>query len=158
VELYDAILFCESFQYVEMATSLERAARQLRSGGSLVICDFFRKDVVGKSPISGGYRLQEFWDTISPFPFRLVRDMDITPQMASTFTVIDQAFNEVLRPVWNEATTAFSKTHPVWAACAKWWFRSRIDKFESKYLSRTRTAAMFEKYKTYRLMVFERTL
>ena len=127
-------------------------------GGRLIISDFFRKEVEGKSPIGGGHRLQEFQKTIARFPFRLVRDMDITSQTAPTFTVIDQTFNEVLSPVWKEATAAFVKTHPVWAACVKWWLRSQINKFESKYFSQTRTAYMFEKFKTYRLMVFERTL
>jgi len=156
--LYDVVLFCESFQYIEMATALENAARQLRSGGKLVICDFFRKEIDGRSPISGGYRLRGFWDTISRFPFRIIRDLDITSKTAPTFTVINDAFNEVLRPVWSEAMSTFSRTHPVWATCAMWWFRSRISKFESKYFGRVRTAEMFEKFKTYRLMVFERSL
>jgi SAM-dependent methyltransferase len=154
--LYDVVLFCESFQYIEMETALKQAARQLQSGGTLVICDFFRKDAEGLSPISGGHRLPEFWDAVSHFPFSLIRDLDITTHTAPTFTVIDDAFNDVLHPVWNEVKSTFNKTHRFLAACATWWFGKRINKFESKYFGRVRTAEAFEKFKTYRLMVFER--
>jgi SAM-dependent methyltransferase len=156
--LYDVVLFCESFQYIDLATALDRASHQLRSGGILVISDFFHREIDAKSPISGGHRLQKFWDTASRFPFRLIRDLDITSQTAPTFTLINDAFNEVLHPVWSEVMSTLSRTHPLWAACATWWFRSRINKFETKYFGRVRTAEMFEKFKTYRLMVFERTL
>lgn len=156
--LYDVILFCESFQYMDLAIALDRVSQQLHSGGKLVICDFFRKDVEGHSPIRGGYRLQEFWDAVSSFPLRLVRDIDITSRTAPTFTVIEQAFSEVLHPVWSELLAALDRAHPIWATCAKWLFRHRIEKFEKKYLGRARTAEMFGKFKSYRLMVLERAL
>ena len=155
--LYDAIVFCESFQYVDLSTALSRAAWQLAAGSRLVICDFFRKDVAGHSPIRGGHRLKEFWEVLGRHPFRVVRDLDITAQVAPTFTVIDQAFHEVVQPVWGEARDTLFKTHPLWAKCVSWWFRDRIQKFESKYFGRTRTAQNFEAFKTYRLIVLERT-
>ena len=155
--LYDSIVFCESFQYVHMATALTRAAWQLGEGSRLVICDFFKKDVAERSPIGGGHRLKDFWAVLSRLPFRVVRDLDITSQVAPTFTVIDQAFSGVVRPVWREVRDTFAKSHPRWAKFVNWWFRHRIEKFESKYFGGTRTAQNFERFKSYRLIVLERT-
>lgn len=155
--LYDTIVFSESFQYVDMAAALSRAAWQLAAGSRVVICDFFRKDGVGSSPIRGGYRLKEFWDVTRRYPFQVLKDIDITDQVAPTFTVIDRAFHEVVQPIWNEAREAFFKTHPFIAKWAAWWFRNRIDRFESKYFARARNAESFREFKTYRLIVLERT-
>ena len=155
--LYDTIVFCESFQYVEMATALARAAWQLAAGSRLVICDFFRKDSAGRSAIRGGHRLKQFLELVSRYPFHVIRDIDITTRVAPTFTVIDEAFHQVVKPIWREARDAFSKTHPRWSKWTNWWFRNRIDKFESKYFGGTRTAQNFETFKSYRLIVLERT-
>ena len=53
IEKYDLILFSESFQYVKLGKSLEKITNMLNIGGNLLICDFFKRDGVGKSPIGG---------------------------------------------------------------------------------------------------------
>lgn len=121
-----------------------------------MICDFFRLPVEGKSPISGGHPLIEFEQMISHFPLRKVEEIDITSRTAPTFTVIDQAFSEVLRPIWDEAEAAFAKTHPIWSKATHWFFRHRIKKLEDKYFSHARSAENFQRFKTYRLVRFER--
>src|SRR3954454_7101379 len=79
---YDCVLFCESFQYVKMEQGLANVAKQLRSGGQLVISDFFRLSEAGRSPISGGHTLREFEKIIASYPFRLVEEIDITARTA----------------------------------------------------------------------------
>ena len=44
-EVYDLILFSESFQYVNMVESLQKAVEMLKPGGYLLICDFFRQNI-----------------------------------------------------------------------------------------------------------------
>jgi SAM-dependent methyltransferase len=154
-EIYDAIVFCESYQYVNVATGLNLVTSQLRSGGSLIICDFFRR-IQGKSPISGGYFFDEFQNTISKYPLRLVEDIDITARTAPTFTVIDRAFTEVLKPIWDEIGIASAKTHPFWSRIGAWWFKKKIAKVHDKYFTHQRSAENFEKFKTYRLLRYER--
>lgn len=155
--IYDTVVFCESFQYVDMATALARAASQLAAGSRLVICDFFRKDSANRSPIRGGHSLKQFWSVLNHYPFQAIRDVDITGQVAPTFTVIDEAFHKVVKPIWSEAREAFFKTHPLWAKWSSWWLRNRINKFEYKYFGGTRTSQNFETFKSYRLIVLERT-
>lgn len=155
-EVYDAILFCESFQYVNVQKALESICKQLRSGGSLVICDFFRLRVPAHSPISGGHYLSNFCELMSQQPFTLVEDIDITKLTAPTFTVIDLAFTEVLQPIWDEIEIASKATHPYWSRLAAWFFRKKLSKVHDKYFTHQRSAANFEKFKTYRLLRYVR--
>ena len=155
-ETYDLILFCESYQYVNMPKGLDSITSQLRSGGSLVICDFFRLPVKEHSPISGGHYINEFREIIARYPLKLVEDIDITAQTAPTFTVIDRAFTEVLRPIWDEIGLASAATHPYWARIAGWLFRQKITKVHDKYFTHQRSAPNFEKFKTYRFMRYIR--
>lgn len=155
-EIYDAIVFCESYQYVNVPTGLDLLTSQLRSGGNLVICDFFRLRIKGKSPISGGHYFDDFQETIAKYPLRLVEDIDITSRTAPTFTVIDRAFTEVLRPIWDEVGDASRKTHPFWSKIAGRLFRRKIAKVYDKYFTHQRSAENFEKFKTYRLLRYVR--
>lgn len=154
---YDCVLFCESFQYVKMQLGLANVARQLRSGGQMVICDFFRLPENERSPISGGHKLDEFQRVVAQQPFRLMDDINITKFTAPTFTVIDAAFSSVLQPIWDEIDRASELTHPLTARCVNWFFRRKFAKVKKKYFTHERSAENFCKFKTYRLMRFERT-
>jgi SAM-dependent methyltransferase len=156
-ETYDCVLFCESFQYVKMERGLTNVTKHLRPGGQLVICDFFRVRGGERSPISGGHYIQDFEQIIARFPFRKLDEIDITSRTAPTFTVIDSAFTKVLQPIWDEIDSASAATHPMVTKCVNWLFRKKIAKLKRKYFSHERSAENFCKYKTYRLMRFERT-
>lgn len=132
---YDCVFFCESFQYVKMEQGLNNVAKQLRTGGHLVISDFFRMPEADRSPISGGHPLHEFQQIIARHPFRLVEEIDITARTAPTFTVIDSAFTKVLQPIWDEIDGASRATHPVMAKCVNWFFKNKLDKVKSKYFT-----------------------
>lgn len=155
-DVYDCIVFCESFQYVKMERGLQNVAAQLKSGGSLVICDFFRKPYDSGSPISGGHHLHDFQRIMAAQPFRLVEEIDITERTAPTFTVIDTAFTKVLKPIWDEIDAASEATHPIITKCVNWFFRKSFAKVRKKYFTHERSAENFCRYKTYRLMRFER--
>jgi len=155
-ETYDTILFCESFQYVNIQRGLESICKQLRSGGNLVICDFFRLRVPGHSPISGGQFIDDFHGLMATQPLTLAEDIDITKLTAPTFTVIDLAFTEVLKPIWDEIGIASKATHPHWSRLVAWFFRKKLAKVHDKYFTHQRSAANFEKFKTYRLLRYVR--
>ncbi len=156
-DTYDCILFCESFQYVKMVPALENVTAQLRRGGQLIISDFFRERGRDASPISGGHYLNDFQEIIARYPFRLTEEIDITARTAPTFTVIDSAFTDVLQPIWKEVDSAFTATHPIWRKCTAWFFGRKLEKVQKKYFTHQRSAENFCKFKTYRLMRFERT-
>src|SRR4051812_47873829 len=153
--VYDCVLFCESFQYMKMEPALRNVSEQLRPRGQLIICDFFRAGYE-RSPISGGHHLDQFQEIIARYPFRLVEEMDITKRTAPTFAVIDSTFSDVLQPIWDEIDSATLATHPILAKCVKWLFRRKLARVKKKYFTHQRTAENFCKFKTYRLMRFER--
>ncbi|HEX5470936.1 MAG TPA: class I SAM-dependent methyltransferase [Lacipirellulaceae bacterium] len=153
---YDCILFCESFQYVKMERALTNVAAQLRSGGKLVICDFFCRPYAYRSPIGGGHSLVEFQSIVEGQPFRLVEEIEITDRVAPTFEVIESAFTKVLKPIWDEIDRAAIETHPLVFKCINWIFGRKFAKVKKKYFTHERTSENFCKYKTYRLMRFER--
>jgi SAM-dependent methyltransferase len=155
-DVYDCILFCESFQYVKMERGLQNAAAQLRTGGSLVICDFFRKPYDNGSPISGGHHLHDYQRIIAGQPFRLIEEVDITDRTAPTFEVINSAFTTVLQPIWKEIDVASQATHPITTKCVNWFFRKKFAKVKKKYFTHERSAENFCRYKTYRLMRYVR--
>lgn len=156
-ETYDAILFCESFQYMKMGPALDNVLQQLRPSGQLIICDFFRPAIDDGSPISGGHHWAEFQMIVGRYPLKLIEDIDITAQTAPTFTVIDSAFTEVLQPIWNEVDAAALATHPWIFKFVNWFFRPKLAKARRKYFTHERSATNFQKYKTYRLLRYQRT-
>src|SRR4029079_5354561 len=141
---------------MKMVRSLDKVASQLRRGGHLVICDFFRLHEKEKSPISGGHQFKEFEEIIARYPLRMVEQVDITARTAPTFTVIDSAFTEVLQPIWDEIDVASAATHPITTKCVNWFFRNKFNKVKKKYFTHERSAENFCKFKTYRMMRFER--
>jgi SAM-dependent methyltransferase len=156
VQPYDLIMFCESFQYIDMEQALARAFCQLNAGGNLLICDYFRKPTNEPCPIAGGHSLDEFQKIVARSAFLLVEEIDITHETAPTYTVTNDVFRNVLQPIWGDVETAAVKTHPIITRCLTTIFRAKISKIKRKYFSSHQSAANFEKFKTYRLMRFQR--
>ncbi|MBC7890652.1 MAG: class I SAM-dependent methyltransferase, partial [Sphingobacteriaceae bacterium] len=95
---FDLILFSESYQYVDIPKGLTQAIGHLNPGGHILLCDFFQTDAEGKSPLGGGHNLAEFYETLRQFPFTIVLDQDITPEIAPTMTLINDFSMKVLKP------------------------------------------------------------
>jgi len=97
--LYDVILFSESFQYIDIEEALRKTVFFSNRDGYMLICDFFKKDTPWKSMISGGHRLKMFYDIVSKYPLRLIKDLDITDETAPTIDIVDGAFKEAVHPI-----------------------------------------------------------
>jgi hypothetical protein len=63
----------------------------------------------------------------------------------------------VLQPIWDEVDRASVATHPWVTKCVNWMFKNKLAKVKKKYFTHERSAENFCKFKTYRLMRFERT-
>ena len=79
---YDLILFSESFQYVQLANSINKILSILHKNGYLLICDVFHKNVDGVSPMRGGHRLDLFENEIEKTDLIKETDIDITLETA----------------------------------------------------------------------------
>jgi len=156
-ETYDLILFSESFQYVRMGESLHKVLDMLSSNGHLLICDFFRRDVPGKSPMGGGHSWQGFQDTISTLPFHQVTDLDISQETAPTIDLLAQFNKEVLTPIAEMSGAYLQDNYPRLTALLQWKFKKRIEKIRRIYLSGEVNGESFKEFKTYHLLLYQRT-
>jgi len=152
---YDLIIFSESFQYVKMAESFRKVEDMISSVGHLLICDFFRRDVPGKSPMGGGHSWQGFKDTISTLPFQQVTNLDISEETAPTIDLLDQC-QDVLMPISEMSGSYLQYNYPYLTALLNWKLKKRIKKIRRTYLSGELNGDSFKKFKTYRLLLYKR--
>lgn len=154
---FDVVLFSESFQYIPLEASLPRLERLLKSDGLLVICDFFKTPAEGDGgpgdrSFKGGHPWEAFVERMRQTPFTLIDEVDLTPQMAPNLDLVDDLLMRRARPSIEAVHTYLRHRHPWLTRIATRVLHSRIDKLRFKYFSGHRCRAVFERYKTYRLM------
>ncbi len=152
---YDFVLFSESFAYVDIRTGLEQTAKFLKPDGKLLICDFFSLQTPEKSPIIGGHKFNRFNDELKKSVFKTIIDIDITRETAPTYTILSDFIENVAAPVTTLSGRYLFSHYPRMMKLLTWKFRKKLNKLQRKYLSGKLTAESFEKFKTYRLFVFE---
>lgn len=152
---YDVVLFSESFQYIPVENSIPGALKRLNPGGKIIIADFFKRDVEGKSPLGGGHNYKKWLQDLSQMPVRVSYERDITDETAPTLDIVHQFSNEVLFPVWQSVFALAEDRYPRLLKFVKWRFRKKIEKLENKHFTGQRNADMFKKFKKYMVYVLE---
>lgn len=153
---YDLILFSESFLFMQPDAALAKATALLNPGGHILICDIFRLPAESPSPIGGGKDLAVFRTTMARFPFELVRETDISANIAPTFDLLDRAYREAIRPAYDLVMARLAATRPWLMRFVRWRFRDKLTRLEDKHFSGRRNAANFLTYKSYRRFLFRR--
>lgn len=153
---YDVILFCESFQYINLVKALENSLKFLNNNGYLLICDFFKTDAKGKSVMGGGHRLTKFYNLITRYPFELVKEIDITKETALNLKLVNDFLTNVGLPIVNLCSNFLSTNYPLPAKLIQWKYRKKIKKIKRKYFSGERNAENFKIYKSYRLFLYRK--
>jgi len=162
---YDTALFSESFQYIPMSASLPILAQIVRPGGRVVICDFFQTERAGDGgpgdrSFGGGHKMQAFYTELERHPFSLLQDVDITRQVSPNIRLLDETLMHKLLPAGQTLNHYLSTNYVTsWRmirALFRAVFRKKLEKQKYKYFSGHRTQTVFERYKTYRLLVLKR--
>jgi len=153
---YDMVLFCESFQYIDMEQALSKTNEFLNSGGYLFICDIFRKDIEDKMVMSGGHKLSKFYELIEKFPFKLIKNVDITEETAPNMDLFGDALENVVHPVVDAGVRFFESRYPIALKFLRWKYRKKIDKVHNKYLERGRSSEDFKRCKSYQLFLYKK--
>ncbi len=153
---YDLVLFCESFQYVDMEKALSKTSTLLNKKGYMLICDLFRKELQTRSSISGGQNLKKFHELIQIAPFRLIEDIDITEQVAPNIDLMDEMFRKVVQPTINAGFALAESRNKVVTKLLRWKYRKKIDKLNNKYFSGARNGEHFKSCKTYRFFLYQK--
>ena len=157
---YDVVLFSESFQYIKPADSLPLVQQLLKPGGTLLICDFFKTAAhgdggPGDKSFGGGHPQREFLETMGRFPFRLMKDEDITKRVSPNLQLLNDWLMNRAKPASQTIHTYLRSNYPISTRMLLWFFRKKLRKAQYKYFSGYRSRETFEKYKTYHLMVYK---
>lgn len=157
---YDLLLFSESFQYIPLPDIFGKAPELLRSGGRLVICDFFKTAAhcdgnAGDRSFSGGHLLAEFYRYVEQSPFRISHDEDLTARVSPNIALLDEWLTKRLVPALSSVDEYLLGAWPRLTRVLKWVARNKLARVRYKYLSGHRSQAVFEKYKSYRLLVLD---
>jgi len=153
---YDTLLFSESFQYIELSTALRQSLNFLTQGGHLLICDFFKTDAKGRSPIGGGHRLSRFYDAISEYPFEPIKDIDITEQTTPNLDLFNAMLTSVGLPIRKLIFYYFDTNRPLISKFLKWKYKEKIEKIDKKYFSDEINAENYKKHNSYRLLLYRK--
>jgi len=153
---YDMVLFCESFQYIDMEQALSNTNRFLNKGGYLLICDVFKKDIKSEKIMGGGHKLTNFYDLIGESSFRLIENLDITEETAPNIDLLNDVLENVVLPVTNAGIRLFESRYPIALKFLRWRYRKKINKLHKKYLDGGRTGEYFKKYKSYQLFLYKK--
>lgn len=162
---YDAALFSESYQYIPMSASFPILAHIVKPGGLVVICDFFKTEhdgdgQPGDKSFGGGHRMHEFYAELEKHPFTLIHDEDITRRVSPNIKLVDDTLSNKLIPAGKTINRYLTDNYPKTYGLIKKVFNlmlgKKIRKQTYKYFSGHRTQAVFERYKTYHLIVLKR--
>ena len=154
---YDLILFNESFQYIKPEEAIKKTVGFLNQGGYALICDIFKKDTPGKSPLPGGHPLRRFYDIVSEHPLEAATDLDITEETAPTLDIMNDMLNKVIKPTTDLTQQLLDNRYPVMSKIVKFMYRKKINKINKKYFSGLKTGENFKKFKSYRLVIYKKT-
>ncbi len=153
---YDVILFSESFQYVNLRKAFQNTLKFLNDGGYILICDFFKTDADGKSALRGGRKLTKFYDIISQYPLKPIKDIDITRETAPNLKIVNDLLTNVGHPIWNLIIHLLNNNYPLFSRGLQWKYGKRIEKINRKYFSGERNAENFTIFKSYRLLLYKK--
>jgi SAM-dependent methyltransferase len=154
---FDLLVFSESFQYIPVAEALDACESLLAPGGHLLLFDCFKENVPGRCPIKGGIRRTDFDREMPRRPFREVLDLDLTEAIAPSFDVFADMLQNLALPLGSVVAEHAQSQYPWVTRLVRWKLRPRIDKLQRRYFSGDFDGAAFRKWKSYRLMVFQRT-
>lgn len=157
---FELVLFSESFQYIPLQQLLQRLPGLLVPGGKVLVCDFFKTVAhgdgeVGDHSFGGGHLLTEFYRQLEVSSFELLQDTDLTRRISPTIELLDGWLNDRLIPAAGTLDDYLLDNYPRLAGLLKWLLRHKLARFRYKYLDGNRSRAVFEKYKSYRLLVFK---
>jgi len=157
---YDVLLFSESFQYIPLPEIFTQAPGLLRPGGRLVICDFFKTAAhcdgePGDRSFSGGHLLADFYRAVDASDFHISHDEDLTTRVSPNIALLDEWLTQRLHPALSSIDDYLLGAYPRITRVLKWLARYKLARARYKYLSGHRSQAVFEKYKSYRLLVLE---
>lgn len=153
---YDLILFSESLSYININKALQKSFELLTDNGYLLICDFFKTDDTKDNQIRGGHKLSSFDKKIDAIPFNKINEIDITDETAPTIQLQYDFVENVVDPIRKLVSRYLFGKYPRLMKVIIWKYRKRLNKLNQRFFSGDINQSTFQKYRTYRLMVYQK--
>lgn len=154
---YDMMLFSESFQYVNPNLALLNSLKLLNPNGYLLICDSFRKNEAGKKGnLRGGCRLDKFYNLISTYQLKMVKDIDITAETAPNLDLANDFLQNFAHPIWDILLKLLVNKYPITSKLILRKYRQKLDKINKRYFSGERTSIDFTGHNSYRFILCQK--
>jgi 2-polyprenyl-3-methyl-5-hydroxy-6-metoxy-1,4-benzoquinol methylase len=151
---FDLILFSESFLFMKADQALAKAESMLNPGGHILISDIFRVPSDTKSPIGGGQDIRRYQALMAASRFTMVKDTDMTKQIAPTFDLLNIAYQEAIMPAYALILAKMEASNPWVMKFVRWKWRKKIARLEDKHFTGKRTGAHFCVHKSYRRTLY----
>lgn len=149
--VYDLLLFSESFHYLDAGMALRQIAARARK--HVLIFDYFpRKDSATARAVSHRQFTRLLSDSSSS-SFRFVTDRDVTEFILPTFKVLDAIRNDHVKPFVIRSVAEYRKEHRVYSFLLSYPLRRLLAGFERSSNRYTTFPEAFE----YRLIVLTRS-
>ncbi len=152
---YDMVMFCESFQYIDIQQAVVNAHRLLNTGGYMFICDYFRKPIEGKYTMSGGHKMVRFEQVMENAPFDCTTKLDITKQTAPNMDLLGDVLTNVVQPSVDAGIRLMQERNPWLVKFAAWKWRKKLAKLQRKYFEAGRSGEAFRAEKNYLLLIYK---
>ncbi len=163
---FDLCLFSESFQYIPMATALNKALELTKPGGHILIADCFRSDGIAargklRTP-GGGHPVAQFRETVAALPLEQIALEDITEAVAPSID-LEQALFNVVGTGLARIDTELAAKRPI----ARWVLahllklalgRRRLLRLDARLRGRFRTSEAFIQNNRYLITLLRKSL
>ncbi len=156
---YDLVYFSESFQYIPMDENFRVIKSLLKPGGKMLICDFFRTGNdgdggPGDGSMGGGHPLGDFYEFINN-DFEILKDQDITRNVSPSLELLNDILMNRLYPAIQSFDTFLRTKYPLLNRLIRFYLRKKLRRLKFKYFSGYRSKPVYERYKTYHLIVLK---
>jgi SAM-dependent methyltransferase len=150
---YDCIIMSESAQYIPLQRLFDVAAKALRRGGYLMVCDYFVLNHARGIMAKSGHNLDAFMDAAATGGFNLLKSRDITGETAKTLELADDVCDRALLAV-DIATEKIRRRRPALTRLVMRLLRGKIGKLTEE--RRLIDAELFKANKRYQFLLFQR--
>lgn len=152
---FDLILMSESCQYIRPNVGWANHARFLRKGGYILVADFFKaKPPDARNPSKSGQPLDDFLRRADENGFSVVKERDITDNVAPTMDIYQSIINDRIFPVLDAMGELIARRFPLFFRVLRRLFGTKARNIRDKY--EKQGSELFKEYKRYMIFLLRK--
>jgi SAM-dependent methyltransferase len=151
----DLILMSESCQYIKPDPGWEQNKRILKTGGYLLVCDFFKMKPIDNPAVSkSGQPYDNFIQRSKDNKFQLLVEKNITENIAPTMDIFQKLIDDKIFPIADAFLELLKRRFPIINKIIHFFFGKKIAIARERYSKQD--SKTFCEYKNYFLFLFQK--